>query len=231
MPAGLWENENRLCERYREGLDMIVKTEEMKVVGFDDEMDELLREAEFFAGNMNLTDRESLRFRLLTEETMSMVRQITGKHVMTLKFIGEGKKCTIHLAILTEVDSYVRENLLDLSKSGKNEAAKGVLGKMRDVVDRFLAARDSDLTDMPPEYMQGYMMMGMPSGFDYEMNEAFYWTLDNYRASVEDEKGTGEEADEDWDELEKSVVANLADDVRIGIQGKHVTVDVIKKFG
>ena len=71
----------------------------------------------------------------------------------------------------------------------------------------------------------------MPSGFDYEMNEAFYWTLDNYRASVEDEKGTGEEADEDWDELEKSVVANLADDVRIGIQGKHVTVDVIKKFG
>ncbi|MCR5304749.1 MAG: hypothetical protein K6E33_09320 [Lachnospiraceae bacterium] len=212
----------------------MIKTEEMSVSGFDEEIDGVLKEAESFAKNMELSDRDSLRFRLLTEETMSVVRQITGDHVMTLKFIGEGKTCTIHLEIKTAVDSYVRENLLSVSKSGKNEAAKGVLGKIRDVVESFIAAREVDMAYPAPDRTADFMIMGMSSGIpsevEFGMQDAYYWTLDNYRNSVEEEKNKAEGETEDWDELEKSVVANLAGDVRIGIQGDHVTVDVIRDF-
>ena len=34
----------------------------------------------------------------------------------------------------------------------------------------------------------------------------------------------------DWDELEGSVVARLADDVRVGIVGQKVELTIIKKF-
>ena len=35
---------------------------------------------------------------------------------------------------------------------------------------------------------------------------------------------------EDWDELEKSVVARLADEVKIGIAGHDVEMVISKKF-
>jgi hypothetical protein len=47
-----------------------------------------------------------------------------------------------------------------------------------------------------------------------------------YSASLE----RASEPDENWDELERSVVANLADDVRIGIKGRDVEITIIKRF-
>ena len=35
---------------------------------------------------------------------------------------------------------------------------------------------------------------------------------------------------ENWDELEKSIIANLADDVIVGVKGKEATIAVVKKF-
>jgi hypothetical protein len=39
----------------------------------------------------------------------------------------------------------------------------------------------------------------------------------------------GEKA-EAWDELEKSVIASVADDVIVGVKGKNAKVVIIKKF-
>ena len=50
------------------------------------------------------------------------------------------------------------------------------------------------------------------------------WTLANYRQNVSKEK------DEEWDELEKSIIANIADDVQVGLQGSKVEITVKKTF-
>ena len=34
----------------------------------------------------------------------------------------------------------------------------------------------------------------------------------------------------DWDQLEKSIVAKLADDVIVGVRGKKVEIIIIKEF-
>ena len=39
-----------------------------------------------------------------------------------------------------------------------------------------------------------------------------------------------EEAAEAWDELEKSIVANLADDVSVKIEGSYVQIAITKAF-
>jgi hypothetical protein len=39
-----------------------------------------------------------------------------------------------------------------------------------------------------------------------------------------------EEKTEAWDELEKSVLASVADDVIVGVKGKRASITVIKKF-
>ncbi len=69
--------------------------------------------------------------------------------------------------------------------------------------------------------------MGVPAdSSSISMTETMCWSLSCYRENLQgDDSPKKEEA---WDELEKSVVANLADDVRIGIVDSHVVMDVIR---
>ena len=39
-----------------------------------------------------------------------------------------------------------------------------------------------------------------------------------------------EEKKEEWDELEKSVIASVADDITVGIKGTSAEIVIIKKF-
>ena len=50
--------------------------------------------------------------------------------------------------------------------------------------------------------------------------------MNRYRDAVRE----GRAPQEDWDELEKSIVANIADDVKIGIAGQDVEMVITKKF-
>jgi hypothetical protein len=54
---------------------------------------------------------------------------------------------------------------------------------------------------------------------------AYLWSLDQYRSTVD-----RSERAEEWDELEKSVIASVADDVVVGVKGKRADIVVIKKF-
>ena len=39
-----------------------------------------------------------------------------------------------------------------------------------------------------------------------------------------------DEKSDEWDELEKSVIASTADDVIVGVKGKRADIVIIKKF-
>ncbi|MBP5618497.1 MAG: hypothetical protein J6X61_05065, partial [Clostridia bacterium] len=55
------------------------------------------------------------------------------------------------------------------------------------------------------------------------------WTMAFYKEELQ-QNMADEEASEAWDELEKSIVANVADDVRVSIAGKNVAITVYKAF-
>ena len=56
------------------------------------------------------------------------------------------------------------------------------------------------------------------------------WSLESYRQGLDDVKKTNQDAGEVWDELEKSILANLADDVKVAIRGNEAEITVEKKF-
>ena len=55
------------------------------------------------------------------------------------------------------------------------------------------------------------------------------WTLTQYRTAVVNENENNEYSQE-WDELERSIIANLADDVSVGIKGDKVEIIITKKY-
>jgi hypothetical protein len=48
--------------------------------------------------------------------------------------------------------------------------------------------------------------------------------------TVNEDKNSKEEAEDAWDELEKSIIANIADDVIIGVKDNRVTLTAVKKL-
>ena len=55
--------------------------------------------------------------------------------------------------------------------------------------------------------------------------------MNRLKSTVAGEKEINAEAREEWDELEKSIIANLSDEVSISIRGREVEMTVYKDFG
>ncbi|MBR6259602.1 MAG: hypothetical protein IKR21_05260 [Oscillospiraceae bacterium] len=57
------------------------------------------------------------------------------------------------------------------------------------------------------------------------------WSLSDYQSKIQSEmERKSEGADEAWDELEKSVVSNVADDIKVSISGHQVEMIIYKKI-
>lgn len=185
-----------------------------------DGVEEALAYTETVAANKNLSHKDALHLRLLTEEMLGMLRGLTGETAADFYIEEENGEFRLHLITETSMDGEKRKRLLGVSTSGRNEEAKGVMGKLRDL---FSQAFEPLSDDVPAYYATGWVSMDTdPMGIDFSLYDNA-WSFNRYKESV----GEGTEA---WDELEKSIVANLADEIRIGIRGSRVEMIIYKKM-
>jgi hypothetical protein len=186
--------------------------------------DKALAQAEATARFLDLDRRDALHLRLLTEEMTGMMRALTGEREADFWIENNDGSVDLHLAVKTAMNAEMRKNLLSASTTGENSAAKGVTGKLRDLFERFLEPENGCL---PNDLITG--MDYAYSGGDFgtlSVAAAGLWSMNRYKAAVKE----GRAPEEDWDELEKSVVAKLADEIRIGIAGQNVEMVISKKF-
>lgn len=194
---------------------------------------EALREAEAVAVYKSLAQKDSLHLLLLTEEMMGMFKGLTGKHDADFWIEDEDEKMTfrLHLKAETSVNAEMRRKLLSASTSGENIAAKGVTGKIRDLFNRVLEPSDDPVSGA---YMQGWYnsVADMSSMSTAEaaaaariMMPVNVWSFNKYKTLA----GSDAAERENWDELEKSVVANIADEIQIGIMENSVEMIIYKK--
>ena len=216
-----------------------MKTDKITVTNAGAGMAEAVEQAAAAAAYRGLTGKEALHLRLLAEEMLGMLRQIAGETEAVFWVESEEKRFQLHLAARPWITGEMRKELLSVSSSGKNAAAVGVMGKLRDIFERaFDAAELGGPSTYGSYYMQGLMYTGGPDMMDpmsFALNaslaaEAVNWSMRKYKAAVEQEKADSAEAREEWDELEKSIVANLADEVSIAIRGGEVEMTVYKNF-
>ena len=207
----------------------MMTTDQVYVKNDGEGLDKALRVAENFAKEAKLSGKNAMHLRLLTEEVLQMVRAITGEFKALFWLEGDDKECSIRLMADTDMDPDKRRELIAASSSGKNEAARGIMGKIRELVEVGLENYD-EIGKLQMKYGVDPLCYGT-MGIDNEtMSQAMLtWSLRQYRDSLSGD-GTEEYYEEAWDELEKSVVANLADDVRVGIKNDKLQMTVYKKF-
>ena len=189
-------------------------------VGFDD----ALSQSELVAKYKSLPEKSALHLRLLTEEMVGMMHALTGEREADFWIDDNDGVFALHLQVETNMNAEMRRKLLSATKSGSNSAAKGVIGKMRDLFERLIEPENGEIAS---DVLIGLNMTYANADFgNLSAAMAGLWSLNRYRSAVKEGKAPAE----NWDELEKSVIARLADDVQIGISGQNVEMVIYKKF-
>ena len=195
-----------------------MKTDVIAVSSKGNEIEEALLLADKVAAYKNLSPKSALHLRLLTEEAMGMLRSITGQMDGTFWIEDNDGLYELHLQVYTLMDEKKREQLLAASSSGVNEATRGIMGRIRAFFE-------------PP--MDGTPMFSSApmAGMSPQMHGNMVWSMEDYRAQLSMYRAQSREgAAEAWDELEKSVVSHVADDVKVSIRGRDVEMIIYKKM-
>ena len=204
-----------------------MNTAEIRITSLGDGMEEALAATERLGLDSGLGHKENLRLRLLAEELIGMMRGIAGSVEANYQAGQENREFTLCLRADVNMSMELRRQLLAASSSGKNAAAKGLMGRIRDMVAAFILLEKGD-SSLPSGLSLGLMSMGSPSA--YRSGGGYAWTLKRYMSGVQSSQEQGAEAAEAWDELEKSIVAKLADDVSVKIAGSNVEISITKAF-
>ena len=187
--------------------------------------------ADNYAWHAGLDKRDTLRLNLLVEETLGMVKAMVNDFYGQLWFSGDDSACEIHLEATANMDSGRRQELISVSSSGKNAAAKGFMGMLGDVISGALhnMGRAVD-TACSESAMSGNIIVPEGAGNPNLYDLTPVWTLDQYRANVEKGRLESDKLEQAKQDLEKSIVANLADDIVVGVKGDRIELVITKRF-
>ena len=138
-----------------------MKTDVIVVSSKGNQMETALSQVEKVAAYKGLPAKGALHLRLLTEEMMSMMRSITGETEGKFWIEDNDGVYELHLLCETRMTSGKREKLLSTSSTGKNESARGLMGKLRDFFDRGADEDIAPFTNsllMPSMYETGAVL-------------------------------------------------------------------------
>ena len=183
------------------------------------DLDAILRESERVAEYNGLSHKQALQLRLLCEEIDGMLPNIIDDFDGELWIDFEDGVCKVNISIqIPEFNIEKKEELIGIAKNKKNSAAVGIVGKIRNAIENFFLddARIGALSTGS---------FGLGTGYSDGVDYSYLWRLEEYRNSVKKE-----EQAEAWDELEKSVIASVADDVIVGVKGKQANIIIVKKI-
>ena len=181
-------------------------------------LEAILKESEKVAVYNELTDGQASQLRLLCEEVNGMLPNIIGEFCGDFWIDFNDGVCKINILVKFEdFTSTKKKELIEIAKDKKNFASKGIWGKIRSALeDIFL---DVDSYNAPNLVRPFNCLNDYALSNDYD----YTWSLQNY-------KQVNKTEDKEWDELEKSIITSLADDVIVGVKGKTASIIIIKNF-
>ena len=183
------------------------------------DLDAILKESERVAVYNGFNQKQTLQLRLICEEIDGMLPYIIDDFCGDFWIEYENGVCKVNACIdIPELTSNKKDELIKIAKNKKNFLAEGIVGKIRSAIENLFLDKEI--------YKQYDISTLFNAGVEYSvgLTPSYSWSLNKYRTVVKKENK------EDWDELEKSIIANLADDVIVGVKGKQANIVVVKKF-
>ena len=179
----------------------------------------ILKESEKVAVYNDLDHKQTLHLRLICEEIDGLLPNLIDNFAGEFWIEFENGVCKVNVSL--NFDMAKRSELVEVSTNKKNAAAVGIVGKIRASLENIFLDEESVLAISAASNSYYFA-----TEYHNCMSYSSFWTLEQYRNEVKADKDNGEK----WDELEKSVLASVADDIIVGLKGKQADIVIIKKF-
>ena len=202
-----------------------MKSNVIKVNSQGEGITEALTMTEGIAQACGLDKKQSLQLRLLSEELFGMLKGIAGEVEAAYWLIEDKKSFELHMKSDISMTDDMKKQLIAASTSGKNDAARGFMGKIRVMIASYLSTTKEALPYAMMNAAIAYPMTGMAAS-----DTSMMWSMEGYRDIVTEQMKSNDDAKEAWDELEKSIIANIADDIKVKVVGSTVEIIVNKSF-
>lgn len=199
--------------------ELPMNSEMITVISGEDCTEKVLSLVEGFASDLD--KKSSLRLRLVAEEMINLMKSITGEVEARFWIDNNGKTYFLHISTSTIMYADKRKELVDIATKKQNDAARGVVGKLREVFELALLPKDERSAR---ESRVGMMGLVDPSAYMASATET--WSMKNYISSVNSMNDDSEFAQEAKNELERSIIANIAKEILISIKGDDVEMTV-----
>lgn len=177
----------------------------------NDEVNDILRD---FAAEAGIAGRDYQHMCLLTEETLGMA------HDSLKNFDGEIwlEKTAGGYEIILEAD--VRES--EEAGSALPASVPGFMAKIAGMLNcSYMFENTEEMPENLAALLPDYMSYGAPVRGDAPV-WAGQWSLSAYRQNLQERRKKDPASEAGLEELEKSIVASLADEVNIGIHGQKI---------
>lgn len=190
----------------------------------------ILNEVEKVSEYNKLEKKQALRLRLIAEELTGMLRGLVDEFEGKFWVENNNSNYEFHVEIkVEEMSIEKREEIISVSKEGKNIASTGIMGKIRAATELIMLAISEPYAVFPiTESYDGYnVILGFDNYIDpiASSGRGYKWSLCNYKENIQKKDN-----DIACDELERSIIANIADDIIVGVKGKNVEIIIKKTF-
>lgn len=187
-------------------------------------------------GMLKIGKKDTLHMKQIMDETIGMVKEMTGDIDALMWAEKYNDECCVKVVGNTKMDADKKYDILSLSSDKGNSLAKGFKGKIGDLIETGLLNYDS-VMKLNQKY-NGNIINIMGLGLYNEAGSVAMplefsgvnWSMGDYKANVASQKADNEEIQEAWDELERSIVASIADDIIVGVKKNKVQITIIYKL-
>lgn len=201
------------------------------IIGTGKDLSRELDRADDIIDELSLEGKNAIHAKLVFEETLGMLAQMIENYKAVVWLEKYKNSFCLKLVAKTEMDYDKKNDLLSLSSDHKNSSIRGFMDKIGDVIQNGLLNYEN-VANLSREYggIIDCGSLGMYSGMEGISEYGMMWSLNDYRDSLEYAKSSDDASKDAWDELEKSIVANIASDVIVGVKGDKVEMTIICKM-
>ena len=184
----------------------------------------VLNEVEKTAQYCGLNHKEQLQLRLLAEELTGMVEGRIGEYEAKFWIEREQMKYELRLVLNRKLSETDENSLLKTATTNRGQIPAGMMERIGMFLDNIIKNQERKFEQTASSGITVHGMGNMYAAATQE-REGVRWSLVSYTKEVKKEK----EPDK-LEDLERSIIAKLADDIVVRIRGNKAEVIVEKTF-
>ncbi len=176
--------------------------------------------------NLNVQDEKPVR--LLVEECITMLNQVSGEYSAKIWLEKYPSECHVKLEGTTEMNHLKKKELLSISTDKKNSAVKGFLAKLAEAIIEFSYDYEEEIEK---ELSDNYLYLASAGSAEDSCRGAktgFVWSLQECKEALESDKVQDKKIEKLLNNLNKNIVTDLAKEITVGVKDNTVSMDFIR---